>query len=72
MKIEYATFTQDRNAGSLTTLQLKAPWVLKDQSPYHVGDINAPQPPGPATSDTTAPADPKPVEPPAPPPATLE
>jgi len=70
MVIEYATFTQDRNAGSLTVLQLKAPWALKDQSPYHVGDPNPP--PAEPKVDDKPPEDPKPVEPDPPPAPTLE
>lgn len=71
MTIEYATFTQDRNAGTLTVLQLKAPWALKDGSPFHVGDPNAPKPPGEGTADTAPSENPKPVEPSDPPADTL-
>jgi len=42
MKIQNATFTQDSNSGTLTTLDLVAPWLLKDQGDPRVG----PQAPG--------------------------
>src|SRR5262245_11937378 len=46
MKVETATFTQDRNSGTLTTLHLVLPWRLKDFSDYNVGRQGVPQPPG--------------------------
>ena len=48
LKIEIATFTQDRNSGSLTTLELKAPWALNDSTNANVGNAGAPQAPGEA------------------------
>lgn len=45
LKIESATFTQDRESGTLTTLQLVPPWKLKDHNDFNVGDPGAPQDP---------------------------
>lgn len=45
LKIQTATFTQDRNQGTLTTLELVAPWLLKDRSTFNVGRAGAPEPP---------------------------
>lgn len=47
MKIQTATFTQDNNNGTETTLELKQPWALKD---------NAQLNPGPTSTNTTMPA----------------
>jgi len=72
MKVETATFTQDRSSGTLTTLHLVPPWRLKDQSDLNVGRPGVPQPPGPATSTMNQPpVSPKPAEPPDPAPPTL-
>jgi prophage tail gpP-like protein len=60
LKIETATFTQDSNAGTLTTLDLCAPWLLKDRGDFNVGRRGAPEVPGAATpnqeSSTVPPA----------------
>jgi prophage tail gpP-like protein len=47
MKIQTATFTQDNNNGTETTLELKQPWALKD---------NAQLNPGSMSTNTTMPA----------------
>jgi hypothetical protein len=52
LKIQTATFTQDRNSGTTTTLELVAPWLLKDRSDFNVGNPGAPQEPGNATPNT--------------------
>jgi prophage tail gpP-like protein len=44
LKIETATFTQDATGGTLTVLELVAPWLLKDVANYDVGP-GLPQPP---------------------------
>jgi prophage tail gpP-like protein len=76
LKIQCATFTQDRDSGTLTTLELVAPWLLKDGIDYDVGRAGIPQAPGEGTStggsgvdDPQAPAT-LPV--PSPPPLQLE
>lgn len=72
MKIQTVTFSQDRESGTITTLDVVAPWLLKDHSDYNVKNPNAPQPPGTA-APTTAPATTPPAAPVADaPPATLE
>jgi prophage tail gpP-like protein len=45
LKVQTATFTQDRNSGTLTMLDLVAPWLLKDRSDFNVGRVGAPQAP---------------------------
>jgi prophage tail gpP-like protein len=70
LKIETVTFTQDSSSGTLTQLDLVAPWLLKDVIDYNVGTPNAPAAPGeakpntqpPATPEATKPADPYPEE----------
>jgi prophage tail gpP-like protein len=47
MKIQTLTFTQDRNSGTLTTIELVAPWLLKDSYDAQVG-----MPPGPGKANT--------------------
>jgi prophage tail gpP-like protein len=76
LKIQTATFTQDRDSGTLTTLELVAPWLLKDGINYDVGRPGVPQAPGEGKStggsgvdDPQAPAT---VAVPSPPPLTLE
>jgi prophage tail gpP-like protein len=48
LKIQTATFTQDRESGTLTTLQLVPPWLLKDHNNFNVGKPGVPQEPGDA------------------------
>jgi len=36
MKIKSVTFTQDRNSGTTTMLELVAPWLLNDQGDYNL------------------------------------
>ena len=57
MKIERATFTQDRRTGTLTALKLKMPWALQDGNLYSTGGTQFPAP-GPATTNTEPPVDP--------------
>jgi prophage tail gpP-like protein len=59
LKIESVQFTQDSSSGTLTTLELVAPWLLKDRGDFNVGNPNAPQPPGAATPNTDAPTTPQ-------------
>ena len=59
LKIQNVTFTQDSNSGTLTTLDLVAPWLLKDHGDYNVGKPGAPQAPGEARPDSTPPATPQ-------------
>ena len=47
LKIQALTFTQDRNEGTRTSLDLVAPWLLKDTSLFNLGNPAAPQAPGP-------------------------
>jgi len=61
LKIQSATFTQDRESGTLTLLELVAPWLLRDtMNADPTGQI--PQAPGEtsraATPDTTVPEPP--------------
>jgi prophage tail gpP-like protein len=46
MKIQSATFTQDNNSGTTTTLELVLPWLLNDKV-YATGPLDVP-PPAPA------------------------
>jgi prophage tail gpP-like protein len=46
MKIEQVTFTQSSDEGTLTTLQLKQPWALKDNA-----NMNTNRPPGDTSTD---------------------
>lgn len=71
MKIQTATFTQDSQSGTLTTLELVAPWLLKDKIDYNVGNAGAPQEPGPGRSTTTPAATPDAAPPLQTPPETL-
>jgi prophage tail gpP-like protein len=71
MKIRTITFTQDRNTGTLTTLDLVAPWLLKDQGEWNIGVPSAPQPPGAAAPSTQPQQTPPAVAPPDPPADTL-
>jgi prophage tail gpP-like protein len=59
LAIQNATFTQDTASGTLTTLDLVAPWLLKAQGNWDVTNPNAPQPPGAATPNLTPPATPQ-------------
>jgi prophage tail gpP-like protein len=66
LKIQTVTFTQDRESGTLTTLDLVAPWLLKDRD-FKVGGGIPPSPdPGKPSPDpaTTPPATPPPDPPP--------
>jgi prophage tail gpP-like protein len=60
LKIQTATFTQDRAQGTLTQLELVAPWALLDNANYDVRDPNTVQPPAHGTINnqpaTTPPA----------------
>jgi hypothetical protein len=47
MKIDTVTFTQDSASGTQTTLDLLAPWLLKDRGEFNLDNLNAPQPPDP-------------------------
>ena len=46
LKIQNVTFTQDSQSGTLTTLELVAPWLLKDYGNFNVGRPGAPAAPG--------------------------
>lgn len=59
LAIENATFTQDSTSGTLTTLDLVAPWLLKDKGDYNVGRSNIPQAPGAPSTAPTPPATPQ-------------
>jgi prophage tail gpP-like protein len=50
LKIQTATFTQDRESGTLTTLELVPPWLLKDTNNYNVGRAGVPEAPSETTS----------------------
>jgi prophage tail gpP-like protein len=72
LKIQTVTFTQDRESGTLTTLELVAPWYLKDDIGLNVGRGSLPEEPtvgapsgGVGTDDPKPPA----AEPVPPPPA---
>ena len=71
MKIQTVTFTQDRNSGTLTTLVLVAPWLLKDRGDWNVNQPGAPAAPGDGRPSTTLPSTPAPTPVPDPPAATL-
>jgi hypothetical protein len=60
LKIQNVTFTQDSQSGTLTTLELVAPWLLKDYGDYNVGRPGAPPPPkdDDAKTNTQPPASP--------------
>jgi prophage tail gpP-like protein len=45
LKIQTVTFTQDRESGTLTTLELVAPWYLKDDIGLNVGTPSVPEQP---------------------------
>jgi prophage tail gpP-like protein len=72
LKIEAVTFTQEDKAGTLTSLELCAPWLLKDRGDFNVGRLKGllDQPADPTTSQTP-PATPQSSDVPAPPPDTL-
>jgi len=69
LKIETATFTQDSNSGTLTTLELVSPRLLKDHSDFRVWA--APAPPEEAKADTKPPASPSAAKVAEPPPEQL-
>jgi len=58
LKIDTATFTQDNSGGTLTQLELVAPWLLKDRGDMNVGRRGVPQVPGEAKTDSKPPASP--------------
>lgn len=66
MKIEQLTFTQDNNSGTLTTLELKAPWLLNEKQDFNVGRQGATQ--DPDTRPAEQPTQPQTNVPEAPPP----
>jgi len=43
MKIQTVTFTQDNNSGTETTLELKLPWALKDNTQMNPGPVDTTQ-----------------------------
>jgi prophage tail gpP-like protein len=45
LAIQTTTFTQDRNQGTLTTLELVAPWLLNDLTDKNIMNPNMPQAP---------------------------
>ena len=49
MSIQNVTFTQDRNQGTLTTLDVVVPWLLRGTSLWNVGNQNVP--PDPTTPE---------------------
>ena len=69
LKIRKVIFSQDRNQGTLTTLELVAPWMLNDRSDINLGNSNAPQPPLQGSITNTQPIAPLPTAKPAQPPA---
>jgi prophage tail gpP-like protein len=56
LKIQTATFTQDRNSGTETTLECYAPWLLNDRGNFNVGRTGAPQDPAAAKAGPLLPA----------------
>ena len=54
LKNEVVTFTQDRQSGSLTTLDMREPWGLNDTNNYNVGNPNSHPAPGVASNKTNA------------------
>jgi prophage tail gpP-like protein len=58
MKIQNVAFSQDNQNGTITTLDLVPPWLLKDRANWNPNDPALPQGPAPATpspSSTTPP-----------------
>jgi prophage tail gpP-like protein len=55
LAIQTVTFTQDSNQGTLTTLELVAPWLLNDLTDKNIGNLNAPQQPDSTPTVTTGP-----------------
>jgi prophage tail gpP-like protein len=70
MKIRTATFTQDEQ-GTLTTLDLVAPWLLKDKGDFNVGRPGVPQEPADAKPNSDPAQTPPDGKVPELPPATL-
>jgi prophage tail gpP-like protein len=60
LAIQTVTFTQDRSRGTLTNLELVAPWLLNDVNDVNLDNVNAPQPPGAATISSAPAANPTP------------
>src|SRR5262249_25110208 len=56
LKIQTVTYTQDRNSGTLTTLDLVAPWLLRDRGSWNVGNPAAPQIPQDFPPEAISPA----------------
>jgi prophage tail gpP-like protein len=61
LAIETATFSQDRNSGTLTTLELVVPWLLKKKTPGVI--IGMPTAPGPAQTGQPPPTPVTPLPP---------
>jgi prophage tail gpP-like protein len=56
MCIQTATFQQDNDSGTTTTLELVPPWLLKATAAWNVGNAGAPSEPGaPPTPEQTVP-----------------
>jgi prophage tail gpP-like protein len=61
LAIQTVTFTQDRAKGSLTTLELVAPWFLNDVNDVNLDNVNAPtEGDNPAKINPDAPQNPTP------------
>jgi prophage tail gpP-like protein len=71
LKIQTATFTQDSYSGTTTTLELVAPWLLKDRGAINVGNSSAPQGSAQAKPVTEQAQTPQAAKVPDPPPDTL-
>ena len=55
MKIRTVTFEQNNSAGTTSTLECVAPWVLNDSAALNAGNPGAPQAPTPAPEGTPTP-----------------
>ena len=55
MKIRTVTFEQNNSAGTTSTLELVAPWVLNDGAELNPGNPGAPQAPTPGPDSTPTP-----------------
>ena len=55
MKIRTVTFEQNNSAGTTSTLECVAPWVLNDSAALNAGNPGAPQAPTPAAEGTPTP-----------------
>jgi len=72
LKIDKVIFSQDRNQGTLTVLQLTAPWLLNDRSEFNVGNPNIPPAPKTGSINTDPATIPQALAPAEPPANTLE